>query len=162
MLDKPTTKHPAEKVLTPHALHNQADYDRAVWFVEVDNDTTLADILRPGYWAHHYEKVRRGSLLEVMSEDGELDVTLRVLDSEIGAVTVRLREGRLREGESEPVADESKASLSEVPEGYKVRFSKPVQYYVTLGNLRIGENYTKAEAVQAAIYHAALAAGEAE
>ena len=156
------TPAPAVKLKTlpiGHLIH-QAEFARAYWHLTVPNDVTIADLLRPAFWQHYPATLKAPALIDVMSEDMELDVQLRVLDTEVGAVHVRLRAAfNTREGEEE-TGEPIEVELPDVPQGYRVGFTPARQYYAQLTlepgrKEMVSQNHeTKLEAIEAAIEHA--------
>lgn len=77
------------RVLGPTKL-KVAYHERGDWMVDdMPNDTLLEEILAPGFWANHWQKLKRGARIEVMRSDNTLDVTLRCLATAPGLVFVR-------------------------------------------------------------------------
>lgn len=58
---------------------DHAHYTRLSLFAEVPEGTTLEDILTPEYWANHTQRLKRGAVIEILSEDNSLDCEIRVL-----------------------------------------------------------------------------------
>lgn len=157
------TQAPAPKLKTlpiGHLIH-QAEFARAYWHLTVPNDVTLDDLLRPAFWQHYPNTLKAPALVDVMSEDQELDVQLRVLGSDVGMVHVRLRAAfNLRDGETETEAP-AEVETPDVPDGYKIGFSPNGGGYWAQLTLAPGQkemvstgNTTKLEAIEAAIEHA--------
>lgn len=160
MSDIATPAKPKIKILPIGQLIHQAEFARAYWHLTVPNDITLADLLKPGFWQHYPSHLKEPALIDVMSEDQELDVQLRVLGTEVGMVHVRLRAAfNVRDGETEEDAPEE-VELPTIPDGYLVGFVPKLKHYaqVKMGEGRkeiISEgNDTRLEAIQAAIDHA--------
>lgn len=59
---------------------DHAHYVRLSMTATVPPGTTLDDVTDPGFWSNHAFRLKRGSLIEVLSEDNALDCELRVLD----------------------------------------------------------------------------------
>jgi hypothetical protein len=142
-----------------HLIH-QAEFARAYWHLTVPNDITLADLLRPAFWQHYPNTLRAPALIDVMSEDQELDVQLRVLGTDVGMVFVRLRAAfNVRDGEEE-TGEPAEVELPDVPDGYRVGFTPARGYYAQLsmdgGQKEIvsQDNETKLDAINGAIDHA--------
>lgn len=72
--------------LTPQ---NRAEQKRAVWFVELAAGTTLEAILNPANWANS-QRLARFDLIEVVTADAQLDVTLRVVSIIGGSPMLRI------------------------------------------------------------------------
>jgi len=58
---------------------DHSHYVRLSMFAEVPAGTTLEDVLTPEFWANHTPRLKRGAIIEVLSEDNVLDCDLRVL-----------------------------------------------------------------------------------
>lgn len=58
---------------------DHSHYVRLSLFAEVPAGTTLEDVLTPEYWANHTQRLKRGAVIEILSEDSALDCELRVL-----------------------------------------------------------------------------------
>jgi hypothetical protein len=58
---------------------DHSHYVRLSLFAEPPAGTTLEDVLNPEYWANHTQRLKRGAVIEVLSEDSLLDCDLRVL-----------------------------------------------------------------------------------
>lgn len=58
---------------------DHSHYVRLSLFAEVPAGTTLDDVLTPEYWANHTQRLKRGAVIEILSEDSALDCELRVL-----------------------------------------------------------------------------------
>lgn len=149
---------PKLKVLPIGKLVHQAEFDRAHWHLTVPNDVTIVDMLRPAFWQHYPNTLKSPALIDVMSEDGETDVQLRVMGSDVGMVNVRMRAAfQVRDGEDGGV---EAPELPDVPTGYRVRFTPSRQYYVQLdmgGGVKdiVSANHANRElAAHAAIEHA--------
>lgn len=147
------------KILAANHLHNTAEYDRRSYFVKVDPDTTIDDILTPRFWAHHVQKLDINARVEVVSVDGKFDLDLRVVDRGVGFVTMRV----LRRWERD-VADKSIAvpnvSEADIPDGYTVNHAPKTKWRVfTKEPLQeISRDHpTKEHAIAAAMEHAAKA-----
>ena len=77
------------KVLPATQRMDAADFSRAYRQMIVGPDVTLQDLLRPGFWVHHAEKIGIFDIIDVLSTDGALDVQLRVTGRERGLLYVR-------------------------------------------------------------------------
>lgn len=127
----------APKKLIPlkqHAL-KFADTTRGLYIAIVPNDTTFEDVMTPGFWANHVAANGPLSALpfarvEVVREDGTMDLDLRVISTAPGMAKMRcLRKivddtnlGTARaqaEAAARPTPDELPEEL-QAPEGYKI------------------------------------------
>ena len=142
-----------------------ADYLRTYRHVVVPYDTTIEDIIRPGYWAHHSGTLRKGDILDILTEDDSLDVQVRVTGIGIGMVFMRLLRDdprRLEKPAAKSPEDTSAATVDEVPEGYLVNFAPKHGHRVILketGMIISKEHKSKADAIAAAFNHSRLADG---
>lgn len=159
MADAPAKK--ALPVLRPTAMRgNGADYVRTYHHVVVPVETTKDDVLRPGFWAHHTAIMRPGDLIDVLSEDGGLDMQVRVVGKDIGMVHVRPLRIWEREAIKPAPASKDETADDAVPDGYKVNFAPSQKWRVMTENPHqvIQINIaSKAEAIAKAKEHAALA-----
>ena len=125
-------------------MTNQADFHRPHYQVVVPNSVTLEDVLRPVTWVHHAFKFaptpngnpRRFGVIEVMSEDGLLEVHLRVLGVVDGLLRVRAYyhyedPNRVLDKPVEIVST-SDLPREPTPEGYKIGFAPATGYWVKL------------------------------
>lgn len=71
-----------------------ADYVRTAYHVVVSPDITHEDVLMREFWTHHARRLQVGDLVDVVSEDGQFDMQVRVAKKpkadEAGWVEVRL------------------------------------------------------------------------
>lgn len=150
------------KVLNARALRsNGAEYDRPYLQIKVDPETTLEDVLRPGFWAHHAQNIKVDSLIDILSEDGGMDVQVRVIGKGVGMVHVRPLRVWLRKEEAIASGD-PELSDEDIPEGYTVNFA-PTQRWRVMTNephMIISKGHmAKSDAIKAAIAHAHKAQG---
>lgn len=77
--------------MTPLKAPNldHSHYVRLSMTASVPAGTTLEDVLTPGYWANHAYRLKRGAVIEILSEDNLLDCELRVL--EVGPTYAKVR-----------------------------------------------------------------------
>lgn len=152
-------------VLHPTALRaNGADYLRTYHQISVAHDVTLEDVLRPGFYANHVDKLRVNDLIDILADDGGMDVQVRVTGKGTGMVQVRPLRVWLREDRaSAPVdPDETAASDDEVPEGYVVNFAPKQKWRVMTRDPHAiihKDVASKAEAIDLAVKHSAMANG---
>lgn len=122
-------------------MTNQADFHRPHYQVIVPNYVTIEDLLRPGAWVHHAAKFdgkqRRFGVIEVLTEDGLLEVHLRVLEVRDGLLRVRPNfiyqdKDRVVEqrSDSDPAAEIPDAEP--VPNGYKIGHAPATGFWVKL------------------------------
>lgn len=146
------------KVLPATALRaNGADYQRTYHQIKVTPDTTLEDILRPSFWAHHTKVLRPDDLIDILSQDGGLDVQVRVIGKGIGMVHVRPLRVWVRQ--QEEAAEESDL---EVPDGYTVSFAPAQKWRVIINDPHMilsKDHKSRAEATAVAIAHSKKASG---
>jgi len=142
-----------------------ADYVRTYHHVTVPYDVTVDDIMRPGFWAHHATALKKGDILDILTEDDSLDVQVRVTGIGIGMVFMRLLRDdprRLEKPAAKSPEDTSAATVDEVPDGYLVNFAPKHGHRVILketGMIISKEHKSKADAIAAAFNHARLADG---
>lgn len=114
--------------LRPNALR-RADLERASYLAIVPNETTFEDVMRPSFWQHHVAALGGGpngrpfSRVEVVREDGTMDLDLRVLQAKTGMVRMlclrkHLDDSNLTTRPAKAAAEKADAAL-ELPEGYK-------------------------------------------
>jgi hypothetical protein len=154
------------KILSASALNHTADYARDSYHVEVDNDVTLDDILRPAFWAHHISKLRKNALIDVVRADGSLDVQLRVVEVGIGYAKMRARfvweDGEVaaaRQAVDDAVEAHNSIDVA-VPSEYKIGHNVKTGFSVTLvstGAVVAKGLKLRGEAVAAAKAHATKA-----
>ena len=144
------------KLLPPTAKMNAADFSRTYRQIEVGPDVFLEDLMRPGFWVHHADKLNRNDIIDVISTDGALDVQLRVTGREKGLVFLRpLRIHNERGAAPESIGDH-KPSMA-VPDGYVVDYTDATSWRARTRNpaivLATGLK-SEAEAVTACVAHA--------
>ena len=117
---------------TAKLLH--AQHARNEFFVIVPSDTTIEEVLTPGYWANHVAALstRPFARVEVVREDGTMDLDLRCIEVKPGLAKMRVIHKfvddknlpRLAEAAAESASghDPVVAAQAEMPEGYKVGF----------------------------------------
>lgn len=152
----------SHELLKPGELKHSA-HARYLYSVIVGNDVPLARILMPGFWANHWQAFQGMPFgrVEVVSEDGMLDVDLRCVRAEPGLVymrPLRVFDQTDRRG-SAGTSKKAPGPKLIVPEGYKVRNAprgpKP-GWFVQLNSTgnKVGEGIaTEAEAIKFAQEH---------
>lgn len=148
------------KTLHATAMTRSADYARTYHHVVVPHDVTLEDLKRPSYWAHHTERLRKGDLVDVLSEDDGLDVQLRVIDKGVGFVTMRVI--RAWQRQAAKAEQDAASDALDVPDGYIVNHAPMTKWRVMTKepHMEVSRNHpSKEAAIQAAVVHAAKAAG---
>lgn len=124
-MSEPSTKKPA--TLGAVAL-KRADLERGSYIAIVPSSTTFEDVMRPSFWQHHAGTLgmlpgaRPFARVEVVREDGTMDLDLRVLQAKQGMVRMLclrkyLDDSNLTKAADKP-ADERSADLT-LPDGYK-------------------------------------------
>ncbi|NTF54418.1 hypothetical protein G6L12_05855 [Agrobacterium rhizogenes] len=149
------------KTLHPTKMRNAAEYVRTQHHAVVDPDHTLDDVLAPGYWAHHVDRLRVHDLIDVIGE--RFDVTLRVTGRGKGFVETRV----LRKWEDDTPAakltDAERAAIeATIPDGYVIDHTPKTGWRARLrdGGEEISRNHkSKVEAIQSAIAHSQRAQG---
>jgi hypothetical protein len=108
------------------------------YHARVARGTTLEDVLNPEFWANVSKRMSEAARIEVLSEDGELDVDLRV-------VSIRRPEGEnpivhvrpLRIGYCDKVEE-----VAESPGMYEAKWGGPVhKWRVELGSQIVEKGY---------------------
>lgn len=149
------------KSLHPTKMRHLADYSRKSFHVEVDPGTTIDDVQVPSFWKHHVETVGVGTLIDVVGEG--FDIQLRVTGKGIGYVETRLLRKWVSDAPAHKLSkEESDALAATIPEGYLVDFTPKTGWRVKLvdGGVEVLRGKaSKADAIEAAIMHAAKAAG---
>lgn len=147
-----TLRIPANTIVNP------ADFTRTLRRIKVPVNFMPDDVLVPGVWANLHDRINIDDELIVWREDRAWRLHLLVVGKGIGFVeTVELH--RWQREEAHAVED---AGNLEVPEGYIVNHAPKTGWRVLTKDphLEISRNHkSKAEAIQAAIVHAAKAAG---
>lgn len=68
---------------------DHSHYVRIHMTAKVPPGTTLDDVTEPTYWANHAQRLKPGTVIEVVSEDSALDCDLRVM--EVGQTFAKVR-----------------------------------------------------------------------
>lgn len=140
--------------LSPTAL-DHAHYVRLNMVASVPAGTTLETVTQPSYWSNHAQRLKRGSIIEVLSEDNELDVQLRVL--EVGQTYAKMRVLAVH---SEPKAAKAKKPAAS-EEAVEVNYGGKADRWRVIhkGAVVSSGHETKSAAEQAAVdYQSKLAA----
>jgi len=158
-MDIQTAEKPkAKPVLHPTAMRSTgADYVRSTHHLVVGPEISVDDLMRPGFWAHHTAGLRIHDVIDVVSQDDSMDVTLRVVEKGTGFVRMRPLRVWVREGIA---ADEPDSGLP-IPAGYKISFAPRTRWRVFTENpnMEISRDHPSREAaIIAATEHAAKAA----
>lgn len=156
------------KILPSNALTSTAEFSRGYFHVVIPNHTRTEDVLKPGFWANFVGRLKPGYLVDVVTEDLELDLQLRVIRVDPGMVVMRPRVGfesdaRREEqarAEAAPTARRQMEPEAKVPDGYKVGHNAGLGHYVMLKST--GANVatklaSKAAATRFAIQHSEMA-----
>lgn len=150
-------------VLAPTAMPHggAADYSRTYRQVIVPATATVEDVLRPSFWANHVALLQKNDLIDILSEDGGLDMQVRVVGKGIGMVHLRTIRMWTRD-EVVSRTSEAAASDDEVPAGYVVSFAPKQLWRVATKNpseIISKDHPSKSAAIEAAFNHARLANG---
>lgn len=149
------------KSLHPTKMRHQADVVRRHYHVEVDPGTTIDDVQVPSFWKHYVNAVDAGTLIDIIGEG--FDIQLRVTGKGIGYVETRLLRKWVSEAPAHKLSkEETDALAASIPDGYIVDHTPMTKWRVKLvdGGVEVLRGKaTKAEAIEAAIMHAAKAAG---
>lgn len=127
------------KVLPANAMSQAAEFSRRSYHVVVDNDVTLDDIMKPAFWAHHIPKLEKHALIDVVRNDGSLDVQLRVIETGIGFASMR----PLRVWEDGEVAADRAASEAAIGAHNSAETAIPPEFKIT-HNVKTGFTVTLA------------------
>lgn len=148
-----------------------SEFGQHRWMLAVDNDTVLADILKPVFWSEIKHRLRAGNLVDVVTRDFSFETTVRVTKIELGLVHTRLQyPGMVFEHADRGLmlaaatSGDDTAAL-QVPEGYKVKSTPKANggaggHYVQNGATgeKIGQTFeTRPQAIRFAIEHARMA-----
>jgi len=108
-----------------------AEHERGYFHIEVDADVSVADILTPAFWGHHAQRMKPGSLVDIVRRDGTLDMQIRVVETGKGFAKVR----QLRLWEDEQAAaqiaeanaikaeiNDDDAATATLPDVYKITY----------------------------------------
>jgi hypothetical protein len=149
------------KTLHPTKMRNAAEYVRTQHHVAVDPSTTLQEVLIPGFWAHHVDRLRMDDLIDVLGET--FDVTLRVIGKGNGYVETRVLRQWLSEEPAAKLSDEERARIeASIPDGYVIDHTPKTGWRARLkdGGAEISRNHkSKVEAIQSAVTHSQRAQG---
>lgn len=105
----------------------RADLERGSFFCVVPNETTFEQVMTPAFWQHHAGALglapgaRPYAKVEVMRQDGTMDLELRVTRVQAGAVHMRCLRKHVDDSNLDRPADgnvEEKGDLT-MPDGYK-------------------------------------------
>lgn len=126
-------------------------------------DTTIEDLLKPGFWAHVAGKIQPGNEIVVRREDMAWRVELQVTETGPGLVVAHLlHEWRNPAHKDEaPVADDVATTL-EAPANYTVNHAPKTGWRVwtKIPAVEVSRNHkSRHEATLAAIAHANKASG---
>jgi hypothetical protein len=141
------------KVLSPNALRKGADYERTYHHVSVehDPDMTIEDVLKPGFWKHHANKLKKADVIDVLGPG--FDMTVRVKSTGLGFANVY----PLRVLKDENFAKKQAAGEDlKAPDGYVVDHHWKTNWRVrtTPEGVEISRNHeTKADAIASAQEH---------
>lgn len=148
------------KHLHPNALRLGADHQRTIHHIDVQSDPemTLMDVMKPGFWKHHSDRIRPGDMIDVVGNG--FDISLRVTGKGLGYVETRLLRIWQAEESAHPPAD----SVGDVPDGYTVDHTPKTLWRVRMKpeGTELSRNHkTKADATEAAKLHYSKSMGVA-
>lgn len=150
------------KTLHPTKMRNAAEYVRTQHHVVVEPDHSIEDVLTPGYWQHHVDRLRVHDLIDVVGE--RFDATLRVIGKGNGYVETRLLRVWVSEEPAAKMTDEERATIeASIPDGYVVDHTPKTLWRARLkdGGAEISRNHkSKVDAIKDAVAHAARAQGQ--
>lgn len=150
------------KFLHANALRQGADFQRTVHHIDVthDQEITLEDVSKPGFWKHHATRINVGDMIDVIGNG--FDISLRVTGKGLGFIETRLL--RLWQDEEQQIAPTTADSGDDVPDGYIVDFHSKTRHRLRMkpeGTLISQNHMTRADAIAAAKAHHAKAMGVA-
>lgn len=169
--------------LPPDAMNYNATHQRDVWHCWVPVDTRSEDVTKSAFWVHVMPRLKPGALIDLVTRDGLLDMTVRIISVNNGIVQVNVLRKFENEKARKPILDAvdksrkavasgvTGAQLQEeirgrVPPGYKVGYHPTKQnWYVqlTTGNTSkklIEDVVTRELALEWCINHAKAAGVE--
>lgn len=144
--------------LPPDAMNFNATHQRDVWHCWVPIDTRSEDVTKSAFWAHVMPRLKPGALIDLVTRDGLLDMTVRIVGVNNGLVQVNILRKLENVEARAPIFAAIAASRAKtptgvtgqqlqeeirtkVPEGYKVGYHPTKQtWYVTL---KTGNNAKK-------------------
>lgn len=152
--DKSTVAKPKRPKALGANMLNRADIVRGNFIAIVPSDTTLDEVLTPAFWANHIPALTRPfARIEVIREDGTMDLDLRVLSVAPGMATVRMLRG-MKDDQNLGVAQADSAEAPGVdlslPDGYKTAFQPQGQNRGHLVRLPNGDILTQGQPTKAA------------
>ena len=122
--------------LDPTQFNLTASQARQSWHCVVNADTLIEDILKPVFWVHVMSRLKVGALVDLVSPDYTLDITVRVTAIREGLVLVRpirvyedkdaraavyqRRRTLAEEGAPVDVMEQQRELSTKSPPGYKV------------------------------------------
>lgn len=149
------------KTLHPTKMRNAAEYVRTQHHAVVEPDHSLEDVLAPGYWQHHVDRLRVNDLIDVIGE--RFDITLRVTAKGNGYVETRVLRAWVSEEATAKMTDEERAAIeASIPDGYVVDHTPKTLWRARLkdGGAEISRNHkSKVDAIQSALGHSQRARG---
>lgn len=92
----PAQSRPARLPTLNENLLKSAMHERGHFFVIVPSDTSFEQVMTPSYWANVVRPLAGGAqarpfaIVEVVREDGTMDLTLRVIEAKPGMVKFRV------------------------------------------------------------------------
>lgn len=145
-LDIPTYK-------LPMRLARSAEFARTAHFVQVEAGVLPEHVMHPDFWVNLARRFRVNDLIEVVAEDGTLDMDLRVIAIDPRGLWVQVKALRYcgEPGIAVPgvEADEIAPSAESDPDGYRIEFAGPHKFRIVRGNDVIEAHIpTKAEALR--------------
>ncbi len=79
----------APKML-PARYMQSAEQERSYFQTFVDADVSVEDVLTPAFWGHHTNRIKVGTLIDILRRDNTLDMQVRVTDVFKGGAKVRV------------------------------------------------------------------------
>lgn len=114
----------------------EAEFTRVVWTASPEQGTTLADMVKPEYWAHVAKYLKPGFRIEVMPEDGAWFAELYVRAVKEQAAVVHVLRA-VTFDEAEPASADAQS--------YYAKFCGPVAKWRVM---RKSDNHVMAEGLE--------------
>lgn len=168
-------------ILPADAL-TQLGQARNAWHCWVPNTTRSEDVAKSAYWVHHMHRLHAGDIFDLVTRDGLLDMTVRIVNVANGLAKVNIlrafedaeaRAPMFAALDAQTDADDARPGgalaaeiAPKVPQGYKVGFHPTEKNYyvmhkVTGSKLRVGFA-TREQALEYARQHAKASGLEIE
>jgi hypothetical protein len=81
------------KPLAPRFLTHTAEYDYKNYFLRLPPEYSYDDVFRPGFWAHHGQKLHKYDLIRIVDTAGSFDCLMTVVALRLGEPVLALYAG---------------------------------------------------------------------